>query len=55
MKACGVVEVEIHSFLTFAIHGLSGQLHAPVALPLGNKPLESLNRKIYESQSRTGK
>jgi hypothetical protein len=38
MKAYGGVAVETHVFLTSALVGVSGQLHAPAALPPGKEP-----------------
>jgi hypothetical protein len=34
---------------------LSGQLHAPVILPLGNSPRYPLNRRLGGIQSRYGR
>jgi hypothetical protein len=38
MKNIKWVEAYILSFLTSALDGVSGQLHAPAALPKGKKP-----------------
>jgi hypothetical protein len=38
MKTYGGVEVQINVLLTLALIGVSGQLHAPVALPPGKEP-----------------
>jgi hypothetical protein len=40
MKAYGGVDVYIHIFLTSALAGGSGHLHAPVALPPEKEPSE---------------
>lgn len=32
------VEVSLHSFLASALYGVSGQLHALAAVPLGKEP-----------------
>jgi hypothetical protein len=37
MEAYGEVEVQTHSFLTVVLDGVSGQLHAPAALPPGTE------------------
>jgi hypothetical protein len=42
MKAYGGVNVKIHIFLTSALVGGSGQLHAPAALHPGEKPPVSI-------------
>jgi hypothetical protein len=39
MKAYWGVEVELHAFLISALAEVSGQLHAPAALPPGKEPL----------------
>jgi hypothetical protein len=55
MKAYGGVDVYIHIFLTSALVGDSGQLHAPAALPLGKSPLYLLDWRLGWPQSRSGR
>jgi hypothetical protein len=38
MKTYGGVEIELHALLAFALDGVSGQLQASSALPLGKEP-----------------
>lgn len=40
------MEVLLHSFLASALCGVSGQLHASAALPLGKQPTVLMNRKL---------
>jgi hypothetical protein len=39
MRTYGGVDVYIHIFLTSVLLEVSGQLHAPAALPPGKEPL----------------
>jgi len=34
-QTCEGLEVKLHAFLTWALDGVSGQLHAPSSLPAG--------------------
>jgi hypothetical protein len=54
MKTYRGVDVEIHIFLTSALVGVSGQLHAPAALPLGKSPRYPFYRRLGGPQSRSG-
>jgi len=38
MKTYLGVEIQLHAFLTSALDGVSGQLHAPAALPPEKEP-----------------
>jgi hypothetical protein len=42
MKAYWEMEVQRHAFLTSALDEVSGQLHAPAALPPGKEHLEPI-------------
>jgi hypothetical protein len=45
----------VHSLLTMALNGVSGQLHAPAALhPSGKSSLYPFSRKLGEPQSWSG-
>jgi hypothetical protein len=46
MKAKERVGLQLPSFLTSALHGVSDQLHAQHALPRGNNPRHPLNRRV---------
>jgi hypothetical protein len=54
MKEYWGMEVWVHAFLTSALD-VSGQLHAPVALPPGKNPLVLMYRRLGGSQSRSGR
>jgi hypothetical protein len=54
----GVVEEYKYSSthsLTSALEGVSGQLHAPAALPQGKSPWYPLDRSLGGPQSRSGR
>jgi hypothetical protein len=53
MKTYGGVDVYIHIFLTSALE-VSGQLHAPAALPLGKSPRYPFYRRLGGPQSWSG-
>jgi hypothetical protein len=53
MKTYGGVEVYFHQSLHWM--EVSGQLHAPAALPPGKLPKYSLNRKLDGPQIRSGR
>jgi len=42
------VEVYLHAFLTLALDKMSGQLHAPTALPPGKEPRYPLDKMLEE-------
>jgi hypothetical protein len=46
MKAYVEVEAYLHSFFNLVLDGVSGQLHAPVALSLAKIPCYALNRTL---------
>jgi hypothetical protein len=53
METYGGVDVEIHMFLTSALVGGDGQLHAPAALHPGKGPSRyPLDRRLSGPQSR---
>jgi len=44
MKMYRGVEVQLHMFMTSALDGLSGQLHAPASLPPEKSPLVPISQ-----------
>lgn len=55
MKARGLVEVEIHSFLISALDEYEWSVPRSCHITPGIEPLETSNTKTYESHSRYGK
>jgi hypothetical protein len=54
MKAYVGVDVHIHIFLTSAlVGGVSGQLHAPAALPRWKNPRYKLNKRLFWPETRS--
>jgi len=47
--------LQLHSFLTSVLHGVSDQLHARHTLPWGNNIRYPLNRRVGGTLCRTGR
>jgi hypothetical protein len=54
-KAYSGVKLQLSLFLTSALDGSSGLLHASAASPLGKEPRYPLNRWLGDHQSRSGR
>lgn len=54
-KAYEVVEVQLHSFITTVVDGMSGQLHTKAALLLENILQDSLHGKMCGCLRRCGR
>ena len=52
LRACWGVEVQRHSFLAFAMHGVSGRLNTSGALPQGKICRYAFGRRVGGIQSR---
>ena len=55
IKECGGVEVQLHSFLTWALDGAEWSALRPGRITLGEGPRYTFNRRLGRRQGRSGR